>query len=244
MPSVSCNERDCHTRDGGRAQASSQHFLTRSAGVEADNQARTPSNGESSDSYLHRVRNYLNFGSNSLRCSQDATIKEDTRRLARFAVLFSISKERILSSKTEDCLARAILRMHAKHSMVFGGMMHKLNINRDIDFYRGFVEVSEELFSDDISWSKVVALYAFAARLAQFCCENKMEDLLSNLTESLTTFSLEYLSPFIRSQGGWDKLCEAFPAEDEVEAQVWKCLSLLAVGLATCSVILALRKYG
>ena len=93
--------------------------------------------------------------------------------------------------------------MHAKHSMVFGGMVRKLSINRNIDFYQGFVEVSEELFVDNISWSKVVALYAFAARLGQFCIEHNMEDLLGSLTESLTRFSLEYLSSFLQSQGGW-----------------------------------------
>ena len=48
--------------------------------------------------------------------------------------------------------------------MVFGGMMVRLNIDRTIDFRRGFTEVAEELFRDAVSWSKIVALFAFGAR--------------------------------------------------------------------------------
>jgi hypothetical protein len=201
-------------------------------------EARIPLDGESSDSFVGRVCQYLRGSPGSQH-----TIKEETSRMASFAVHFSISKhKKILTNKTEDCLARCILRMHAKHAMVFGGMVRKLSINRNIDFYQGFVEVSEELFVDNISWSKVVALYAFAARLGQFCIEHNMEDLLGSLTESLTRFSLEYLSSFLQSQGGWERLCEVFPADNEVEAQVWRCLAVLAVGLATCSMVLALRR--
>ena len=54
--------------------------------------------------------------------------------------------------------------MHEKHSMVFGGMMVRLNINRNIDFYEGFHEVSEELFKEEVNWPKIVALFAFGAR--------------------------------------------------------------------------------
>eukprot|EP00088_Acartia_fossae_P033772 TRINITY_DN34611_c0_g2_i14.p1 TRINITY_DN34611_c0_g2~~TRINITY_DN34611_c0_g2_i14.p1 ORF type:complete len:232 (+),score=59.13 TRINITY_DN34611_c0_g2_i14:43-738(+) len=201
-----------------------------------DEEPRTPADGETSDSFLNRMCSYFRGSS----ISPD-TIKEETERMASFAVYFSISNDSS-SSKTEDCLARCILRMQAKHSMVFGGMMRRLSINRNIDFYRGFVDVSEELFVDGISWSKVVALYAFAARLAQFCSENHMEDLLTQLTDSLTRFSLEYLLSFLQSQGGWETLCEAFPADNEVEAQVWKGLGILAFGLATCSVVLAIRR--
>jgi len=202
-------------------------------------ESRIPLNGESSDSFVGRVYQFLRGSA----VSHKDSIKEETRRLASFAVHFSMSEnQKILTNKTEDCLARCILRMHAQHSMVFGGMVRKLSINRNIDFYQGFVNVSEELFVDNISWSKVVALYAFAARLGQFCIEHNMKDLLGSLTESLTRFSLEYLSSFLQSQGGWERLCEVFPAENEIEAQVWKCLTVLALGLATCSMFLAVRK--
>ena len=93
--------------------------------------------------------------------------------------------------------------MHEKHSMVFGGMMVRLNINRNINFYDGFHEVSEELFREEINWPKIVALYAFGARLAQFCQDNDMEDLLLEISHGLARFSNEHLITFIQEQGGW-----------------------------------------
>ena len=93
--------------------------------------------------------------------------------------------------------------MHEKHAMVFGGMMVRLNINREIDFYQGFREVSGELFREEINWSKIVALFAFGARLAQFCEENEMADMVQDIATCLARFSNDHLLAFIQAQGGW-----------------------------------------
>ena len=67
-------------------------------------------------------------------------------------------------SRAEICLRHCVEKMLERHSMVFGGMMVRLNIDRTIDFRQGFTEVAEELFRDAVSWSKIVALFAFGAR--------------------------------------------------------------------------------
>jgi hypothetical protein len=48
--------------------------------------------------------------------------------------------------------------------LVASGMMVRLNIDQTVDFRQGFTEVAEELFRDAVSWSKIVALFAFGAR--------------------------------------------------------------------------------
>merc|ERR1711872_927344 len=161
--------------------------------------------------------------------------------LANFAVFFSLETDQRKvrrDGSIEACLRRCISRMHEKHAMVFGGMMMRLNISRSIDFYEGFEELSRE----EINWSKIVALYAFGARLAQFCQANEMEDLLREISDSLARFSNEHLAAYIESQGGWETLCDVFPAENEVELQMWNSLSLVALGLASLSLFLLLRK--
>jgi len=201
-----------------------------------DTEARTPLHGEHTDTFIHRVRSYFGPPSRS-------TIKEETARLANFAVHFSLRKSRMSDcSRIESCLRRCISRMHEKHSMVFGGMMVRLNINRNIDFYEGFHEVSEELFKEEVNWPKIVALFAFGARLAQFCQDNDMEDQLLKISESLARFSNQHLLNFIQDQGGWESLCDVFPPDDEMETQMWKTLGIIAVGLASASAYLILRK--
>merc|ERR1712179_265110 len=48
-------------------------------------------------------------------------------------------------SPTEICLKNCVEKMLERHSMVFGGMMVRLNIDREVNFREGFSEVAEDL---------------------------------------------------------------------------------------------------
>ena len=87
--------------------------------------------------------------------------------------------------------------------MVFTGMMQRLNIDRSVNFNQGFRDIAEELFKDAVSWSKIVALFAFGARLGQYCRANNMEDLVEEVALSLAAFAKERITPFIQEEGGW-----------------------------------------
>ena len=87
--------------------------------------------------------------------------------------------------------------------MVFTGMMQRLNIDRSVNFSQGFRDIAEELFKDAVSWSKIVALFAFGARLGQYCRANDMEDLVEEVALSLAAFAKERITPFIQEEGGW-----------------------------------------
>ena len=84
----------------------------------------------------------------------------ETDRLAWALVTDTVEEQ----SEAEACLRSCVGKMLERHSMVFGGMMYRLNIDRAVDFRQGFTEVAEELFRDAVSWSKIVALFAFGAR--------------------------------------------------------------------------------
>lgn len=189
-----------------------------------------------------------------------SAIAEDTQSLTYFAVRCSlaavdsnkptttpISTTVIATtlrprSRIEASLAICIRRMHAKHALLFRSMMDRLHINRRVDFLRGFTELAADLFGDDVNWSKIVALYAFGARLGQYCVEQDMADLLDTIARSLTQFTTEHLTPFIASQGGWEALCEAFPVEEDVEARLWRTLVQLGLGLGLLALYLVYRK--
>ena len=94
------------------------------------------------------------------------SVVEETDRLARSIVMGQVlgGLGQRGNGQTEVCLRQCVSRMLERHSMVFGGMMVRLNIDRGVDFRQGFTEVAEELFRDAVSWSKIVALFAFGAR--------------------------------------------------------------------------------
>ena len=90
-------------------------------------------------------------------------VVQETDRLA-WRIVMEEAEEVEQISRAEICLRHCVEKMLERHSMVFGGMMVRLNIDRTIDFRQGFTEVAEELFRDAVSWSKIVALFAFGAR--------------------------------------------------------------------------------
>ena len=142
------------------------------------------------------------------------TVSSDTASLAYFAVCqcaatpgtggasldLSQSPRRL---KVLRCLETCIGQMLTRHETVFTGMMNRLEINRSVNFRLGFNHIADELFREPVSWSKIVTLFAFGARLGQHCRDNHQDELLQEIAANLATFANERISPFVREQGGW-----------------------------------------
>ena len=135
------------------------------------------------------------------------SVSIETTRLSYFAVCDVLKSERTGAinryTEVETCLKGCILKMLEKHEITFNGMMSRLQIDRTVDFNQGFYEIAQELFKDDVSWAKIVALFAFGARLGQYCRENSLEDLVVTIAENLAAFANHNISPFVRIEGGW-----------------------------------------
>eukprot|EP00092_Neocalanus_flemingeri_P015487 GFUD01016764.1.p1 GENE.GFUD01016764.1~~GFUD01016764.1.p1 ORF type:complete len:195 (+),score=46.59 GFUD01016764.1:204-788(+) len=172
-------------------------------------------------------------------------VMAETDKLAHFAVFHALDSSRssfFKTSQTEVCLQKCVEKMLERHSMVFGGMMVRLNIDREVNFREGFSEVAEELFRDAVSWSKIVALFAFGARLGQHCRQKGMGDLVEEVASSLASFARERITPFVREEGGWSRLCSVFPIEEDYESQVWQGLVLVGVGLTLATLVMVGRR--
>lgn len=170
----------------------------------------------------------------------------ETQRLAYFAVCRALSPSHGAAtssgSSTEACLRVCVVRMLDRHAIVFNGMMTRLNIDRSVNFRQGFYEIAQELFKDAVSWSKIVALFAFGARLGQHCRDNGLEDLIEDIAGNLAAFANERIAPFVREEGGWATLLKVFPPEEDYESQVWKALLLIGVGLTAATLIMLTRR--
>ena len=120
-----------------------------------------------------------------------------------------------------QCLRDNVQKMLSNHSMVFNSMMSKLKVDRDSDIERGFTSLAEELFtgpgagSGGVSWGKVIALYAFGARLALYCKSQGLDDMVIDIAGSLAHFAVRRLTPFLRQHRGWSTLCMAFPQQSD-----------------------------
>ena len=117
-------------------------------------------------------------------------------------------------------------------------------------------------FLGQISWSRIATFFAFGARLAQFCVENQMNDLVRDVVTNMSQLAVEKLTPFLRENGGWVRfsllnrylgfslfshffqgtLCEAFPMQSDYEGKLWRSLVFTGMGLTAIATLLALQR--
>ena len=109
-----------------------------------------------------------------------------------------------LGDEVMRCMRHCVTKMLDRHSLVFNGMMSRLKIDRNSDLKLGFNQLAEELFVErNVTWAKIVALFAFGARLAQHCSRNGLGDLVFDIATLLSQYAVDKLTPFLREHGGW-----------------------------------------
>jgi len=103
--------------------------------------------------------------------------------------------------------------MLERHEYIFNGMASRIGRERQNDLQSGFRALAEELFvGNEVSWSKIVALYAFGARLGQHYSDDSLAVL--DVADNLAMVAVEKTTPFLRRHGGW------VTNDDELEAHL------------------------
>ena len=109
-------------------------------------------------------------------------------------------------------LRRTVKELSDRHDLVFKGMVNRLRPDESSAFPT-FVIVADEIFDDgQVNWGRIVAVYAFAARLAKYyidtnsCIESDTKKL-SHYQEKIALFVGKYvankLGQWILDHGGW-----------------------------------------
>ncbi|XP_049950554.1 apoptosis regulator R1-like isoform X1 [Schistocerca serialis cubense] len=99
--------------------------------------------------------------------------------------------------------------------------------------------VARELFknADQVTWAKVVSLFAVAGGLAVDCVRQNHADYMQGLTEAMADVLEEELAPWIASNGGWQGLLNHYKPRTN-EAAVSRCVIL--VGAVSALIFLLL----
>lgn len=69
-----------------------------------------------------------------------------------------------------------------------------------------FSSVAEEIFRGDITWGRIVALYAMTGALAMDCVKSGHPEFVLGLVQRMGMFVESDLAPWICQQGGWVSL--------------------------------------
>ena len=134
-------------------------------------------------------------------------VKDTAEAIALDIVLnFDSATPRNPPSKFCRTMRRIVKDMLERHDMVFKGMLNKLNLDKD-NFFQTFVIVCDEIFADgEVNWGRIVAVYAFAVRLAKYHQVNTSQSETLD-QEKIAMFLGKYvackLGKWILTHGGW-----------------------------------------
>jgi len=168
----------------------------------------------------------------------------ETEKLAFDIIYFNLGK-RSPSQNDDDvvkCLRQCVSQMLENHSIIFNRIISRIDLHQNTDFQKGFYVVSEELFQGQVSWGRIVSLFAYGVRLAQHCVENNKSNMVIDVVSSLSYVAVDKLTPFLRGHGGWAMLCGAFPMQHDYEGKIWRSLVLTGMGLTAIATLLALQR--
>lgn len=103
--------------------------------------------------------------------------------------------------------------------------------------------VGRYLFKSDITWSKVISLFAIAGGLAVDLVRQGHPDYLSKLIESVGEVIEDELVPFINENGGWTGLNVHVKAVTISDFKFFEYCVLVGGCIVTCIIFILLLKF-
>lgn len=100
------------------------------------------------------------------------------------------------------CLRNTVEEMLDKHVLLFTSFAKRLARTPE-NISEQFLVVSEELFQDCVTWSRIIALYALAGRLALYYRENNMQKLAESIPQCMAHCIAGKIASFVIKNGGW-----------------------------------------
>lgn len=170
--------------------------------------------------------------------TEDSPTAQQAQALAKDFISYRLGNGPILMSSTAITLRKLADQIEEQHPSLLSHLCHKLNITRTTA-YTTFVEIASEVFVDGINWGRIVALFAFGGKLAVYCDQHHMEDLVSSVTEWVGRY-VGGLSEWIENHGGWDGLEKQFSDRGQ-DAAWWKGVFLTTLGLGTLAAFMYSR---
>ena len=132
---------------------------------------------------------------------EDSPTAQQTLALAKDFISYRLGNGPIPMSNTAATLRKLADQIEKQYPSLLSHLCHKLNITW-ATAYPTFYEIASEVFVDGINWGRIVALFAFGGKLAMYCDQHHMEDLVGLVTEWVGRYVCG-LSEWIENHGGW-----------------------------------------
>lgn len=137
--------------------------------------------------------------------------------------------------------------LELRHNGLYTDVLNQLNVRSigETNLNKVFTDVARELFSEGITWAKVVALFAFSGGLAVDCVLGGSSMHVGRIKSWTNEFIETDLLEWMCEQGGWTTMFDCFMTREEPEetsnvVAYWTflsaCLVIVAVLVTACAV--------
>lgn len=128
-------------------------------------------------------------------------IRQEAHNLAHDLVTYRMGKANPPPTKTAAILRKLSDELEERHAVVLANMCGRLNVLNG-SAHTKFVQVADEVFRDGVNWGRIVAIFAFGAKLAQYCMGNGLQQDVDEIIDWVGNY-ISSLSGWIYAHGGW-----------------------------------------
>ena len=128
-------------------------------------------------------------------------VGQEARILAQDLVTYRIGKANPPPTRTAAILRKLSDELEERHAAVLANMCGRLNVLNG-SAHAKFVQVADEVFGDGVNWGRIVAIFAFGAKLAQYCIGNGLQQEGDEIIDWVGNY-ISSLSGWIYAHGGW-----------------------------------------
>lgn len=100
-------------------------------------------------------------------------------------------------------LANELENSHPKLFQSVASNLGLHNLPSEAAVHNVFAAVAEEIFRNDVTWGRIVALFAMTGALAMDCVKGGHPEYVIGLVQKMGMFVERDLAPWICQQGGW-----------------------------------------
>ncbi|XP_002730739.1 bcl-2-related protein A1-like [Saccoglossus kowalevskii] len=174
---------------------------------------------------------------------EDQAITNTAKQLAEDYIDYKTSK----CAKKPSCTHAETLRrvgdeIDDKYNISLNGVIKRLEFSPENDGYSAYRACLDSMFDEgQINWGRIATVYVFSGRLAKHCQEQDTIEYVDSIKEYTTKYISSKLSNWIKKQGGWDAMNEAFKAKDWTEKIAFNGLVMTGAvlgGLAALRLVL------
>ncbi|KAJ7365868.1 hypothetical protein OS493_002590 [Desmophyllum pertusum] len=169
---------------------------------------------------------------------EGSPIAQEATVLANDFISYRLGNSPIPVSPTAATLRKLADQIEEQYPLLLNHLCHKLNIT-PATVYQTFFEIASEVFADGINWGRIVALFAFGGKLAVYCDQHHMKELVALVTDWVGRY-VGGLCEWIENHGGWDGLDKQFSDKGQ-DGAWWKGVFLTTLGLGTLAAFMYSR---